>query len=80
MGDMIVTCTPPHSRNHMAGVATGGGEHVSVDLGERHARVGGYPASHIGTTLPPKRGCHMPTCSVGYDTPLYGEDTAVAQS
>ena len=29
MGDMIVTCTSPHSRNHMAGVAIGRGEHVA---------------------------------------------------
>lgn len=46
MGDMIVTCTSPHSRNHMAGVAIGRGEHVAGALGERHAVVEG--------TTPPK--------------------------
>ena len=47
MGDMIVTCTSPHSRNHMAGVAIGRGEHVAGDLGERHAVVEGYYAAAL---------------------------------
>ena len=42
---MIVTCTSPHSRNHMAGVAIGRGEQVAGDLGERHAVVEGYYAA-----------------------------------
>lgn len=78
MGDMIVTCTSPHSRNHMAGVAIGRGEHVAGDLGERHAVVEGYYAAQSVTALAQKLGVHMPICECVYDILFNGKDPAAA--
>ena len=78
MGDMIVTCTSPHSRNHMAGVAIGRGEHVAGDLGERHAVVEGYYAAQSVTALAQKLGVHMPICECVYDILFNGKDPVAA--
>lgn len=78
MGDMIVTCTSPHSRNHMAGVAIGRGEHVAGALGERHAVVEGYYAAQSVTALAQKLGVHMPICECVYDILFNGKDPAAA--
>ena len=77
MGDMIVTCTSPHSRNHMAGVAIGRGEHVAGALGERHAVVEGYYAAQSVTALAQKLGVHMPICECVYDILFKGTDFSI---
>lgn len=66
LGDMIVTCTSPHSRNHMAGVAIGQGAHIAGDLGERHAVVEGYYAAQSVTALARRLGVRMPICECVY--------------
>ena len=78
LGDMIVTCTSPHSRNHMAGVAIGRGEHVAGDLGERHAVVEGYYAAQSVTALAQKLGVRMPICECVYDILFNGKDPAAS--
>ena len=78
MGDMIVTCTSPHSRNHMAGVAIGRGEHVAGDLGERHAVVEGYYAAQSVTALAQKLGVHMPICRCVHAILFEGKNPSAA--
>ena len=78
MGDMIVTCTSPHSRNHMAGVAIGQGEHVAGDLGERHAVVEGYYAAQSVTALAGKLGVHMPICECVNAILFHGKEPTLA--
>lgn len=78
MGDMIVTCTSPHSRNHMAGVAIGRGEHVAGDLGERHAVVEGYYAAQSVTALAERLGVHMPICACVNEILFHGKEPAAA--
>ena len=78
LGDMIVTCTSPHSRNHMAGVAIGRGEHVAGDLGERHAVVEGYYAAQSVTALAERLGVHMPICACVNEILFHGKEPAAA--
>ncbi len=66
LGDMVVTCTSPHSRNHMAGVAIGQGAHAAGNLGERHAVVEGYYAAQSVTALARRLGVRMPICECVY--------------
>ena len=56
MGDMIVTCTSVHSRNHRAGVAIGQGAPAAGALGESHAVVEGYYAARSVTELAERLG------------------------
>ena len=78
MGDMIVTCTSPHSRNHMAGVAIGQGAQVAGDLGERRAVVEGYYAAQSVTALAEKLGVRMPICRCVHAILFEGKNPSAA--
>lgn len=78
LGDMVVTCTSPHSRNHMAGVAIGQGGHAAGNLGERHAVVEGYYAAQSVTALARRLGVHMPICECVYAILFEGKAPDVA--
>lgn len=78
LGDMIVTCTSPHSRNHMAGVAIGQGARIAGDLGERHAVVEGYYAARSVTALARRLGVHMPICECVHEILFGGKEPTAA--
>ena len=78
MGDMIVTCTSVHSRNHRAGVAIGQGAPAAGALGESHAVVEGYYAARSVTELAERLGVRMPICECVSDILFCGKDPAAA--
>ena len=75
---MIVTCTSPHSRNHMAGVAIGQGAQVAGALGERRAVVEGYYAAQSVTALAEKLGVRMPICRCVHAILFEGKNPSTA--
>lgn len=60
VGDLIVTCTSMHSRNHRAGILIGQGMPVDQALREIGAVVEGYYATDTVKTLAAKYGIEMP--------------------
>ncbi len=60
VGDLIVTCTSMHSRNHRAGILIGQGMPVEKALQEIGAVVEGYYATDTVKTLAEKYGIEMP--------------------
>lgn len=60
VGDLIVTCTSMHSRNHRAGILIGQGKSVEEALKEVGAVVEGYYATATVRTLAEKYGIEMP--------------------
>lgn len=69
LGDLIVTCTSTHSRNHRFGVLVGEG--VSVDEAlKRIGTVEGYHAALLAAELAKKEGVEMPI-TMGVYSVLY---------
>jgi glycerol-3-phosphate dehydrogenase (NAD(P)+) len=60
MGDLIVTCTSSHSRNHAVGVRLGRGERIADILASMQMVAEGVWNSHIVHALARGRGVEMP--------------------
>ena len=67
VGDLIVTCTSMHSRNHRAGILIGQGMAVEDALKEIGAVVEGYYATDTVKTLAEKYGIEMPISGGAYE-------------
>ena len=72
VGDLIVTCTSMHSRNHRAGILIGQGKSVEEALKEVGAVVEGYYATDTVRTLAGKYGIEMPISEGAYQV-LYND-------
>ncbi len=66
MGDLIVTCLSPHSRNRQAGLLIGRGAPVALALREVGAVVEGYYAAASVKELGEKLGVELPICRSVY--------------
>ena len=66
LGDLIVTCTSPHSRNRRAGVLIGKGIPVQEAMKQVGAVVEGYYAAKAAHELSIKTGIDMPICEEAY--------------
>jgi glycerol-3-phosphate dehydrogenase (NAD(P)+) len=71
IGDLIVTCTSPHSRNHEAGFYIGQGFPVAEALKKVGKTVEGYEATRIVYEVARNRGVEMPIVAGAYDV-LFG--------
>ena len=67
MGDLIVTCTSIHSRNHRCGELIGKGKTYSQAVSEIGMVVEGYHALDAARELSLKYGVEMPIASAVYD-------------
>ncbi len=59
LGDLVVTCTSPHSRNHRFGQLVGSGTNVQTAL-QTVGTVEGYYAARSANALAQKYGVEMP--------------------
>lgn len=70
VGDLIVTCTSPHSRNRQAGILIGQGKSADEAMAQVGAVVEGYYAARSAGELAKKYGVDMPivraACAVLY--------------
>ena len=66
VGDLIVTCTSQHSRNHQAGTLVGQGMEIHAALKEVGAVVEGYYAAATGKELANRLGVEMPITEAVY--------------
>lgn len=66
VGDLIVTCTSEHSRNHQAGVMIGQGMEPQQALQKVGAVVEGYYAAATGKELANRLGVEMPITEAVY--------------
>ena len=66
VGDLIVTCTSPHSRNRQAGILIGQGETPKEAMEEVGAVVEGYYATKSAWELCRKQGVEMPIVTAAY--------------
>ena len=73
VGDLIVTCTSMHSRNHRAGILIGQGKSVEEALKEIGAVVEGYYATDTVKTLAAKYGIEMPISDGAYQVLYNGK-------
>ena len=62
MGDLIVTCTSMHSRNHRAGILIGQGKSPQEAMEQVGAVVEGYYAAESIHQLAQRDGVEMPIC------------------
>lgn len=71
VGDLIVTCTSPHSRNRQAGILIGQGKTAGEAMQQVGAVVEGYYAAKSAWTLAKSRNVDMPivraACAVLYE-------------
>ena len=75
VGDLIVTCTSPHSRNCRAGRMIGEGTPVEQAVtGMNGAVVEGYYAAASAKTLADKTGVEMPITTGAYEVLYEGKD------
>lgn len=73
LGDLIVTCTSTHSRNHRFGEMVGKGTDVKTAL-ETVGTVEGYYATKLAFSLAEKFGVNMPIINECYNV-LYKNET-----
>ncbi len=66
VGDLIVTCTSVHSRNHRAGVLIGQGAAPQAAMDAVGAVVEGYYATRAAWELCKKQGVDMPIIEAAY--------------
>lgn len=66
VGDLIVTCTSMHSRNHRAGILIGQGRSVHAAMEEVGAVVEGYYAAKSAYDLSRSQGIDMPITEAAY--------------
>ncbi|HEY8875500.1 MAG TPA: NAD(P)H-dependent glycerol-3-phosphate dehydrogenase [Desulfosporosinus sp.] len=78
VGDLIVTCTSPHSRNRRAGVALGQGKPLETVLKEVGMVVEGVRAARIAYQLSLEKHISMPITEQAYKVLFEGADPKVA--
>ena len=78
VGDLIVTCTPMHSRNRRAGILIGQGKTAQEAMNEVGAVVEGYYAARSAWELGQRQGIDMPITEAAYKV-LY-EDMPVKEA
>ncbi len=66
VGDLIVTCTSMHSRNHRAGILIGQGVSPEEAVRQIGAVVEGYYAAQTAKALAEKYGVEMPITEAAY--------------
>ena len=66
VGDLIVTCTPMHSRNRRAGILIGQGKDAQTAMREVGAVVEGYYAAKSAYELGKVQGIDMPITEAAY--------------
>lgn len=71
VGDLIVTCTSMHSRNHRAGLLIGQGTEVSSAI-EQVGTVEGYGCCKIAYELASEKGVQMPIIGQLYEVCFNG--------
>lgn len=74
VGDLIVTCTSMHSRNHRAGILIGQGKDVQTAMKEVGSVVEGYYAAESAKMLADKTGVEMPIMEAAYQVLYHGKD------
>ena len=67
IGDLIVTCTSVHSRNHSVGERLGKGEKIGDILGSMQMVAEGVWNSKVVHDLAVKMGVDMPICDLVYN-------------
>lgn len=67
IGDLIVTCTSVHSRNHSVGERLGKGEKIGDILGSMQMVAEGVWNSKVVHDLAVKMGVDMPICNLVYN-------------
>lgn len=78
VGDLIVTCTSPHSRNRRAGVALGQGKPLETVLKDVGMVVEGVRATRIAYQLSVEKHISMPITEQAYKVLFEGADPKVA--
>lgn len=78
VGDLIVTCTSEHSRNHQAGLMIGQGVAPEEALKKVGAVVEGYYAAATGKELANRLGVEMPITEAVYAVLYKGKSVQVA--
>lgn len=78
VGDLIVTCTSEHSRNHQAGFMIGQGMAPEQALQKVGAVVEGYYAAATGKELANRLGIEMPITEAVYAVLYQGKAVQVA--
>ncbi len=78
VGDLIVTCTSPHSRNRRAGVSLGQGKPLETVLKEVGMVVEGVRAARIAYQLSIEKHISMPITEQAYKVLFEGADPKVA--
>ena len=78
IGDLIVTCTSPHSRNRRAGVALGQGKPLETVLKDIGMVVEGVRATRIAYQLGIEKHISMPITEQAYKVLFEGADPKVA--
>ena len=66
IGDLIVTCTSVHSRNHSVGERLGKGEKIEDILGSMQMVAEGVWNSKVVHEIAKKLGVEMPICEMVY--------------
>ena len=66
IGDLIVTCTSVHSRNHSVGERLGKGEKIDAILGSMQMVAEGVWNSKVVHEIAKKLGVEMPICEMVY--------------
>jgi len=66
VGDLIVTCTSVHSRNHSVGERLGRGEKIDAILGSMQMVAEGVWNAKVVHDLAAKLGVEMPICNLVY--------------
>lgn len=72
IGDLIVTCTSRHSRNHQVGERLGRGEKIDDILNSMQMVAEGVWNSKVIHELSQKMGVDMPICNLVYDVCYQG--------
>lgn len=75
VGDLIVTCTSPHSRNRRAGLLIGKGLAPDQAMAEVGAAVEGYYAAKSAWELAQRQGVDMPIVHAAYATLYENKET-----
>ena len=78
IGDLIVTCTSVHSRNHSVGERLGKGEKINDILGSMQMVAEGVWNSKVVHELAVKLGVEMPICDLVYAVCYEGFDARQA--
>ena len=78
IGDLIVTCTSMHSRNHRAGILLGSGLSLEETLSQIHMVVEGVNTAKAAYNLSKKFNVSMPITEEAYKILFEGKDAKAA--